>query len=151
MPNIFSMQRGHRGNSWLVALLVAVLAYMVFGFGTAALAGAVPSPQMRSFWRLAGWLLPLITFAIHIWYDRLRAGNAAIKVALHVASAVAVGAFVLAAGGPVASHWGVRGWHVVWLSLVLWPVLTGIPAFVAALVAASILGRVAAPREKGAY
>lgn len=151
MPNFFSMQRGHRVNNWLVAVLVAVLSYTVFGFATAALAGAARSPQLRTFWRLAGWLLPLATFAIHIWYDRLRAGNAATGVALHVASAVAVGAFVLAAGGPVASHWGERGWHVVWLSLVLWPILTGIPAFVAALVAASILGRVAAPKEKGAY
>ena len=142
------MQRSHRGNRWLVALLAAALAYTVSGFATAALAGAAQSTQLRSFWRFAGWLIPLITFAIHIWYDRLRLDNAATRVALHAASAVAVGAFILAAGGPVAHHWGERGSRLVWLSLVMWPTLLGIPAFVAALVAGSILGRVAASRKR---
>ena len=136
------MPQDQKSNRWLVALLAAVLAYTVSGFATAALAGAAGSPQLRSFWRLAGWLLPLVTFAIHIWYDRLRLGNLTTKVASHAATAVAVAAFVLAAGGPVAHHWGERGSRLVWLSLVMWPTLLGIPAFVAALVAASILGRV---------
>jgi hypothetical protein len=128
-----------RGRS--LALLVAVLAYTVFGFATAGLAGAAGSSG-RTFWRLAGWLLPLATFVVHIWYDRIRVGNATTKVALHAATAVAAGALVIAAGLPVASHWGERGSHA-WLSLVLWPIVTGVPAFVAALVMASILGRVA--------
>lgn len=44
--------------------------------------------------------------------------------------------------GPVRSHWSADDfWRTAVLSLPLWPVLTGIPAFLAALLGGSILGR----------
>jgi hypothetical protein len=66
-----------------------------------------------------------------------------------VALAVALGACVLAAVGPVRGYWGTpRFWRITVLSLVVWPVLTGIPAFVVALVGATIHRRVVAVRER---
>ncbi|MEP6914743.1 MAG: hypothetical protein ABJC89_03825 [Acidobacteriota bacterium] len=62
--------------------------------------------------------------------------------AVNVALAVALAAFALAALGPVRSHW--RDAHlarVAVLSLVAWPVLAGVPAFIAALAGGHILER----------
>lgn len=137
-------------DNWFGAVLVTAIAYTVIGFGTAALAGSAHSIQTRTFWRMAAWLLGLITFASHLGYERLRLGNTPLRVARHVATAVALGAFALAVGGPAASHWGEVGfWRVAALSIVLWPILMGIPAFFAALVVASILGRVLAREKPG--
>jgi hypothetical protein len=97
---------------------------------------------MRDTWRLAAWLLSLTVFASHMTYERSRADWTALRLARRAAAAVAVGAFVLAVVGPARSYWGTdRFWRVTVFSLVLWPVLTGVPAFLAALVAGSVLHR----------
>jgi hypothetical protein len=124
------------------AALLAVLAYIVSSFAAAALAGSANSAAGRTSWRLVGWIVPLIVFSIHVSYECVRRGNPSMRVARHVAVAVALGAFLFAAGAPVASHWSEGHLsRLVLLSLVLWPILTGVPAFVAAFAAASILGR----------
>ena len=126
-------------NRWVPSMLFFAAVYAVVGVVTAALAR---SPQVTTFWRLAAWLLSLVAFLSHIAYEHFRLRNNARTLALHVATAVALGGFVLAAAGPVRTYWGrPRFWQVSVLSLVLWPILTGVPAFLAALVAAFILGR----------
>ena len=127
-------------------LLVAAV-YAVVGVVTAALAR---SPQVTTFWRLAAWLLSLIAFLSHIAYEHFRLRSTARNLALHVAAAVALGMFVLAAAGPVRTYWGTpRFWQVSVLSLVLWPIITGVPAFLAALVSGLILRRLGG-RDKSA-
>jgi hypothetical protein len=131
-----------RRNQWIRPMLLVAIVYAVVGIVTAALAGAAPSPQMRTVWRLAAWLLSLVAFASHIAYERFRLRSGVRATATHVAAAVALGAFLLAAAGPVRSHWGAADfWRVSVLSLPLWPILTGAPAFLAALVAGAVLRR----------
>ena len=123
-------------------MLVVAIAYAVVGAATAALAGAAVSTQMRTAWRLAAWLLSLTAFIGHVAYEQLRLESAVRATAVHAAAAVALGAFALAAAGPMRAHWGAADfWRASLLSLPLWPVITGVPAFLVALVAAKVLKR----------
>jgi hypothetical protein len=129
-------------NQWIRPVLLVAIVYALVGVVTAALAGAAPSPQMRTVWRWAGWLLSLVVFVGHIAYEQFRLRTGVRATAAHAAAAVALGAFALAAAGPVRSHWGAADfWRVSVLSLPLWPILTGAPAFLAALVAGVVLRR----------
>ena len=123
-------------------MVVVAIVYAVVGIVTAALAGAAVSTQMRTGWRLAAWLLSLAAFIGHVAYEQLRLKSAVRATAAHAAAAVALGAFALAAAGPVRGHWGASDfWRASLLSLPLWPVITGVPAFLVALVAATVLKR----------
>jgi hypothetical protein len=135
------MMPGQR-NQWIRPMLLVGIVYAVVGIATAELAGAARSPQMVTLWRWSAWLLSLVAFAGHIAYEQFRLRDGVRATATHVAAAVALGAFLLAAGGPVRSHWGAADfWRVSVLSLLLWPILTGVPAFLAALVAGAVLRR----------
>ncbi|MGH7655914.1 MAG: methyltransferase family protein [Gemmatimonadaceae bacterium] len=132
------------------SLLLAGVAYVVVGIGAAALAGAASSPSAVTAWRLAAWLLSLAIFAIHLIVERRRSGRRR-SVAIRVALAVALGAIVLAALGPVRKHFGEpHPLNLIMLSLVAWPVITGVPAFVAAFLIGVVLDRGASrtPRSR---
>lgn len=124
---------------WTV--LLAGAAYVIVGTATAALAGMASSPTGVKTWRLAAWLLSLGIFGTHIAVERRRQLRA-VSVATSVALAVALGAFVVAALGPFRAHWGDPSrLRLAMLSLVAWPLLTGIPAFGVALVVGVVLDR----------
>src|SRR5947207_3140792 len=119
-------------------VLVAV-AYVAIGIGFAAL-GADPS-HVRV-WRLAAWLASAAVAAAHIAYEHYRVGTSPRPIALHAAGAVALGAFGLALAANV--HWlfaDTHGQHPPLLALPVWPVITAVPAFLAALVVAAVLAR----------
>ena len=144
------LTRPDNDRRWLRLALLVALTYAVVGVATADFTKAAHSAQWRTLWRLAAWVLSLITVAGHLIHERIRVGNTTKVAALHVATAVAIGAFVLAIAGPIVSHWSMPDFRrTAFLSLVLWPVVTGIPAFLAALVAGSVLGRLAG-RERSA-
>jgi hypothetical protein len=129
-------------SRWVPPMLLVAVIYAVVGIVTADLARSAPSPQMRTVWRLTAWLLSLIGFAGHIAHEQLRLRSAVRATAAHTAAAVALGAFALAAAGPVRGHWGASDfWRASVLSLLLWPVLTGVPAFLVALVGGSMFRR----------
>jgi len=122
-------------------MVLVALVYAVVGVGTANFA-KTPTPQLRNMWRLAAWLLSLAAFAGHFAYEQLRSRSSARATAAHTAAAVALGAFALAAAGPVRSHWGTaESLRVSLLSLVVWPVLLGLPAYLVALAAGTLLRR----------
>jgi hypothetical protein len=111
---------------------------------TAALAQAARSADARIGWRLAAWLSSLAMFVSHVAYERVRLGRTTPTAAKRSAAAVALGAAILALAGPVRSHWGsAESLRVSILALVLWPIITGVPAFLVALAAAAAYGRIA--------
>lgn len=117
-------------------------AYVVIGTLTAALSRGAASAQMRQVWRLAAWLLSAIAFAAHIWFEKYRAGGPPAKTALRNALAVALGGFLLSGAAMVHALRAGTGrlvLHVI--SLVAWPALLGVPAFLVAWAAAALLGR----------
>jgi disulfide bond formation protein DsbB len=108
------------------------------------------SQGMVVFWRLAAWLVCLVTFAVHLWYEHFRLQSPPYKAALRVSLAVALGAFLLAVWINVHAHWSAAGPPnpFALLSLFLFPVITGVPALVVAMIVASLLPR-AGQRTEG--
>ena len=127
------------GRSWVRALLLVAVAYAAIGIVFAAL--AVDANHVRV-WRLAAWVASAVVAAAHIWYEQYRLGSSPRPTALHAAGAVALGAFGLALAANV--HWLVAGTHgqrPPLLALPVWPVVTALPAFLAALAIAAVLAR----------
>ncbi len=121
----------------LLAVILFAMVYFVVGV-------AFPNPpatnKMQFIWRLAAWLICAVAFAIHIGLEYFRFRNLPGKTALHVAMAVALGAIGLAAAANIHSlSAGTGNRRLLVLALVLWPLITGLPAFVVAFVAASVL------------
>ncbi len=126
-------------RSWVRALLLVAVAYAAIGIVFARL--AVDANHVRV-WRLAAWLVSAVVAAAHIWYEQYRLGSAPRPTALHAAAAVALGAFGLALAANV--HWlfaGTHGQRPPLLALPVWPVVTAVPAFLAALAIAAVLAR----------
>jgi hypothetical protein len=109
--------------------------YLVAGLVSAAFAKSAASDQIRVGWRLAAWVISAVGFATHIGYEQIRLRSSPATTALHVASAVALGAFGLAVAARLHSQ------HFPAFALVLWPVATALPAFVVALAVAAVLSR----------
>src|SRR5512138_3791191 len=76
------------------------VAYFVVGYGSAALDPLVPD-RVRFLWRLAAWVASGAIFAAHLGYEHFRRGSLPPVTALHAATAVALGGFLLAAAATV--------------------------------------------------
>lgn len=135
----------------MTPIALASGAYAAVGLGTAVLARGASAPAAVTAWRLAAWLLALAIFVLHFVAERRRHSRAS-RISLHVALAVAIGAFVLAALGPVRAHWAEPSRaRLAVLSLVAWPILTAVPAFFVALVGAlAVRARLPQPRRQDA-
>jgi hypothetical protein len=124
--------------SWFAwALLIGTL-YLIIGVGFAPL--SVPSVF---FWRLAAWMVSAVVYAVHIGYERVRNRSSLHPTALHVAFGAAIGAFGLAAAANIHS-WltGTGNLRLLRIALLVWPLITGIPAYIVAFVLTAVLARV---------
>jgi uncharacterized protein YfiM (DUF2279 family) len=121
-------------------LLVGVV-YLVAGIGFAALAKGAASTQMRVTWRLAAWVISAAAFAVHMGYEHVRLRSSPRRTAFHAAMAAALGAFGLAVAATIHAQAVSSIRPAYALALVLWPVLTGVPAFIVALAVAAVAGR----------
>lgn len=124
---------------WLWALIFFGTVYLVVGITFAELG-----------WRLPAWLVSAAAFAAHIGYEHFRLRNSPRPAAFHASAAAALGAFGLAVAANIHELWTNPGNHrpLLLLALVLWPVLTVLPAFMVALAAAARLARWR-PRVRG--
>ena len=127
---------------WLSAVILFGMVYLVVGV-------AFPNPsaanETQFMWRLAAWLTCAVAFAIHIGIEHFRLRNSPRRTAVHAAVAVALGAFGLAAAANIhALTAGTGNQGLLALALVIWPIITGVPAFVVALAVAAGLARVRA-------
>ena len=105
------------------------------GYALVGIVFAVPTSHVRA-WRLGAWAVSAVGYAAHIAYERFRLRNSPGSAALHVALAVALGAFGLAVGANIHSlSAGSANQHrqFLLLSLGIWPVITALPAFLVAL------------------
>jgi len=121
---------------WLRAMVILGVVYAFVGIVFALPAGHV------KVWRLAAWVVSAVAYATHICYERFRLRNSPRSASLHVALAVALGAFGLAVGALIHSlSRGESNEHrrLLLLALGLWPIITALPAFLVALVASWVL------------
>ncbi|MEJ7809593.1 MAG: hypothetical protein WKG32_04165 [Gemmatimonadaceae bacterium] len=125
------------------AVLFLGVMYVVAGIVFGALAGQAASHQVRVAWRWAAWVVSAIAFGAHIVYEQLRLRSSPRITALHVASAAGLGAFGLAVAANVHAQTVSPPQQslLLVLSLAIWPVMTALPAFVVALVAALLFAR----------
>ncbi len=128
-----------RGGWFGLAILAAAL-YVVFGVVFGALAGRAATHRMVEAWRLAAWLASGFVFGAQILYEVYRRRASSAATALHASGAAAVGAFGLAVAAVVHSGWSSLA--RLKLALVLWPIITAVPAFIVAIAVATILIRI---------
>jgi hypothetical protein len=122
---------------WLQTVLLVGVVYLLTGITFAALANRAASHQMRVTWRLAAWVISAAAFAVHIGYEHVRLRSSPGRTALHASLAVALGAFALAVAANVHAQAASSHQHSPALALLVWPVMTALPAFVVALAAAA--------------
>jgi hypothetical protein len=124
-----------RRQAWVRAALLLGATYFLIGRLFAL-------PANQHVWRLAAWMVSGVAYAAHIGYEHFRLRNSPRLTALHVAVAVAIGAFALAVAGMIHSLSTASAIRPAWLlALVIWPAVTAVPAFLGALVAGAILRR----------
>ena len=125
-------------QSWVRAAV-----FLGIGYALVGIVFALPATHVHA-WRLAALVVSTIGYAAHLAYERFRLQNSPARAALHVAVAVALGAFGLAAGANIHSLFtGSTNQHrqLLLLSLGIWPVMTALPAFLVALGTNVILAR----------
>lgn len=124
-------------SRWSRVVLIVGVVYLVAGLVFGALAGAAGSQQFRVAWRLAAWATSAAAFATHIWYEQLRLRHSPATTAFHAALAVAIGAFGLAVSASVHAMRVHKSFPVS--ALLSWPLVTALPAFIVAFVAAAVI------------
>ena len=121
---------------WIAFTIVIAVLYAAVG-----IVFAVPATHVQ-LWRLAAWLVSSVAYGAHIAHERFRLRNNPLTAAMHVALGAALGAFGLAVGANVhawvtASPDARRG--LLLIALLLWPVITFIPAFIVALALSAVM------------
>jgi hypothetical protein len=121
---------------WLRVAVLIGLAYALIG-----IVFALPATHVKA-WRIAAWAVSAVIFAAHITYESVQFGNPPHSTAVHTTLAAALGAFLLAVAAIVHSLFvQANNLHLLVLALVIWPVITAVPAFLIAFLAATGLTR----------
>jgi hypothetical protein len=95
-------------------------------------------------WRLAAWVVCAVAYVGHLAYEHFGWRNSPRATALHTAAAVALGTFGLAVAAALhrlGSSGPAAPMHLYALALIAWPLITGLPAFIVALVLSDVLAR----------
>jgi hypothetical protein len=130
---------------WFAWALLAGTVYLIIGVGFAQL--SVPSVFL---WRLAAWMVSAVVYAVHIGFEHFRIRSSPRSTAQHVAFGAAVGAFGLAAAAIVHSLLTSTGnLRLLCLALLIWPLITGVPAFVVAFVLTVVCQALTAYADRG--
>ena len=127
------------------SLVVALgVLYATVGVITAELARQAASHDAVVAWRWVAWVVSAVMFGAHTVYEQLGLRSSTTRTARHVAYGTALGACGLALAANIHGAAVTPGGPppLLVLSLVLWPALVGLPSFVVALVAATLLARV---------
>ena len=125
----------------LTTVIIIGLLYFTVGAASIVLAGVAATSQMVSFWRLSAFVICGVVFAAHIAYEHFRLRSRARVTAWQTSVAVAIGGFALALAANLHDLGSAAGYRPrMLIALVAWPLITAVPAFIAALVVAAGLG-----------
>lgn len=123
-------------KQWLQAAVLVGIVYFVVGFGFALFAAA--SAQTRVRWNRLAFLTSAIVFVVHIGYEHFRLRSGALLNAWHTSLAVALGSFGLALAANIHELRSDAAFRPrILIALVAWPLVTGVPAFIVALLVAT--------------
>jgi len=122
-------------------VLLFAAAYLLIGLAFADFSDWATTNAMRLIRRRLAWLVSGVGFASHIAYGHFRLRNSPRTTATQASIAAALGAGALAVAANV-HEWMVASIPVsIAIALVAWPLLTAVPAFGVAMVAAAVLHR----------
>ena len=124
-----------------VRVILIGVVYAVVGIGFGEIANLGSSDRVRFMWRLGAWVASGAVYAAHLWYEYFRLRNSPRATSLNAGLAVALGGLFLAVAAlthalTVPTH---APFRLYFLAIALWPIFTGVPAFVVTLVLTSIL------------
>ena len=125
------------GPRWYNAAIVVGVGYFFFTVTTGALAAMAQTGRGLFLWRVSAFVFCGLVFLAHMTYEHFRIHSSPKATAVHTALAVAFGALTLAASANMNDLFSESGyrWRML-LALLLWPILTGVPAFIAAYILA---------------
>jgi hypothetical protein len=118
-----------------MTILIGVAYFLVGWLST------LPATHVQA-WRFAAWIISALVYAAQIGYEHFTLRTAPLKLALRAGLASAIGGFGIAAAAivhDVMTRPSMR--PMMFIALIAWPLLTGVPAFVIAWVAAFALSR----------
>ena len=125
---------------WRASAVFVGALYSAFGIA-ASTVGAAPVP-VGLVARWAAFLLSGAVFVAHVAHESLRLRSTTLRAAWHAAVAAALGGFGLALSANVHELASPSDYRPrMFIALVAWPLLTGVPAYVGALLLAAMLGR----------
>ena len=130
------------GPRWYNAAIVVGVLYFAITVTTGALAAMAQTGRGLFLWRLSAFVFCGIAFLTHIAYEHFRLHSTAKATACHTSIAVVIGALALAVSAnmnDLITGSGYRGRML--LALIIWPILTAVPAFIAALILALCCGK----------
>jgi hypothetical protein len=122
------------GPRWYNAAIVVGVLYFAITVTTGALAAMAQTGRGLFLWRLSAFVFCGLLFLAHIAYEHFRLHSTAKATACHTSMAVVIGALALAVSAnmnDLITGSGYRGRML--LALIIWPILTAVPAFIAAL------------------
>ncbi len=136
------------GPRWYNAAIVVGVIYFAITVTTGALAAMAQTRRGLFLWRLSAFVFSGLVFLAHIAYEHFRLHSTPKATACHTSIAVAIGALALAVSANMNNlvfESGYR-WRML-LALLLWPILTAVPAFIAALIVALCCGKLTPHRS----
>ena len=135
--------RSRKANDyWAGSLYAVILFALVYLLVGVAFPNPPASNEAQFMWRLSAWLICAVAFAIHIGLGYFRFRNSPGRTALHAALSVALGALGLAAAANIhARTTGTGSQYLLALALIVWPLITALPAFLVAFVVATVLAK----------
>lgn len=118
------------------------LVYLGLGVGSAVTSNELESAPVQASIRVGIFLVAVAVFCGHLRVELVRSAQRLGASALISSSAVALGTFLLAVYAVSLSWWDSSHVSMSLLSaLLIWPVATSLPAFLAALVLGSVMVR----------
>ena len=133
---------------WLLAVVLFGAIYFVIATAFGALAGSAASNLTRETWNRLAFLACGIAFVVHIGYEHFRLHSSTRTTAWHASLAAALGGLALALWANLHDLGSSSGYRPrLLIALIAWPLLTGVPAFLIALVTAAALSLRGRPTE----
>jgi acetyl-CoA acetyltransferase len=126
-------------KDWIGICILVAAVYAIGGVSFAELAKSASSHQMVTVWRLAAWVISFVAFGAQLRFEVVRLGSSPMRTAQHAALAVALGSFGLAVAAVVHSQSSTPPGHFPIWALIIWPIVTAAPAFVAAFGLSAVL------------
>ena len=123
---------------WLGMAIVVGLVYCAAAVISSMLAAAAASDQMRFFWRLSAFIISGVVLLVHIAHEHYRLRNSTLPTTWHVTLAAAFGGLALALAANIHDLFSPEGYRLrMLIALIAWPILTGLPAAIVAMLVAA--------------